>query len=216
MPKFGALDNATAGSHTEREWLDLLEQWNWRCFYCAEPVQRNSPDPNHEATKDHMVPISRGGVDYIANIVPACRRCNELKGNKTIEEFRAERVWVQSQKSTEDIRCESRPSDSHRDWELANLPTLEIAAMWKRAIGNIPDKRFPEDRTPEWYANRKNILKAQADSMIRRREQNKRWQLENAGQLTLPIFGDGTARKLAQSEESCMPFKGMNVQEKEA
>lgn len=209
MPQFGALDNAVVGSHTEREWLELLAQWNWLCFYCAEPIKRGSSDPDHEATKDHMVPISRGGVDYIANIAPACLHCNQLKGNKTTEEFKADRAWVRAQKSTGITRCESRPSDSHRDYAIAHLPTLEIAAMWKRVLATMPEKKFPETHDDEWYVQRKAMLKAQAQSIARRR-------LETAGQLTLPIFGDGSARKLSQSEESTMPFKGMDVQERKA
>jgi hypothetical protein len=209
MAKFGALDTTVAGSHTEREWLDLLEQWNWLCFYCAEPIKRGSSDPDHEATKDHMVPISRGGVDHIANIAPACLRCNQLKGNKTVDEFRAERAWVIAAKSTGITRCESRPSDSHRDSDVTLVPTVEIAAMWKRVLESMPKKNFPDNHTDEWYVQRKAMLKAQAQSIARRR-------LETAGQLTLPIFGDGSARKLAQSEESSMPFKGMDVQEKQA
>jgi 5-methylcytosine-specific restriction endonuclease McrA len=90
--KFGALDQSVVGSHTEREWLDLLTQWNWLCFYCGEFIQRGAVDSKHEATKDHMTPISRGGVDFIGNIVPACLRCNQLKGESTVEEFRADKT----------------------------------------------------------------------------------------------------------------------------
>ena len=226
--KFGALDQSVIGNHTEREWLDLLEQWNWRCFYCAEPVQRESPDPQHEATKDHMVPISRGGVDYIGNIVPACLRCNDLKGNKTTEEFRSERAWVLSQKSTGDIRCGARPSDPQlirccNGEPVVEItapeppkPTLEIAAMWKRVLTSLPNKAMPDIR-PTWCVrNTREDIKEQARIIAQRREENKRYRLESAGQMTLPIFGDGSARKLAQSEESSMPFKGMDVQAKKA
>jgi hypothetical protein len=216
MAKFGALDTTVTGSHTEREWLDLLEQWNWRCFYCAEPVQRNAPDPQHEATKDHMVPISRGGVDYIANIVPACLHCNQLKGNKTVEEFKADREWANAEKSTGITRCGARPSDPQLVSGVPMLPTLEIAAMWKRVLGSMSGKTFPDTR-PEWCrVNTRDDIKAQAAAIIRRREENKRLRLESAGQLVLPIFGTGSARKLSQSEESTMPFKGMDVQERKA
>lgn len=207
MPKFGALDNTIPGSHTEAEWLELLSRWNWLCFYCGEPIKRGSADPDHEATKDHMVPISRGGVDFIVNIVPACLRCNLLKGNKTVEEFKVERAWVVAEKSTGITRYAAKTNNPQARNPIAELPTVEIAAMWKRVLGTIPEKKkFPDDRTDDWYARRKAILKAQAQSIGRRR-------LENAGQLTLPIFGDGTARKLAESEESSLPFKGMDVRQ---
>lgn len=47
------------------------------CFYCGKkPTQI-----------DHMIPVSRGGTRVRHNLVPACRRCNQAKGNWTAEEF---------------------------------------------------------------------------------------------------------------------------------
>lgn len=40
------------------------------------------------ATVDHVIPISRGGgVFDEKNVVPCCHKCNQKKGNKTLEEF---------------------------------------------------------------------------------------------------------------------------------
>ena len=38
---------------------------------------------------DHRVPLARGGTNFIANILPACRRCNAEKHTMTEDEFRA-------------------------------------------------------------------------------------------------------------------------------
>ena len=46
------------------------------CFYCGG-------EPN---SVDHVIPRSRGGRDG-KNLVPCCFRCNQMKGNQTIEEF---------------------------------------------------------------------------------------------------------------------------------
>ncbi len=43
-----------------------------QCHYCA------APGP----TKDHVVPLSRGGRDEAFNIVPACSNCNFDKAAK--------------------------------------------------------------------------------------------------------------------------------------
>lgn len=69
------------GSHTVEEWLARVEQYAGRCAYCggAKPL-----------TRDHDVPLSRGGTDFIENILPACQSCNSRKNTRTAEEFR---VW---------------------------------------------------------------------------------------------------------------------------
>jgi 5-methylcytosine-specific restriction endonuclease McrA len=37
---------------------------------------------------DHVIPISRGGVTSIGNLIGSCALCNQSKGNKTISEWR--------------------------------------------------------------------------------------------------------------------------------
>ena len=50
------------------------------CLYCGKDL------PEKELTRDHVVPLSRGGRDIWMNVVTACRRCNQHKGNKMLEE----------------------------------------------------------------------------------------------------------------------------------
>lgn len=66
------LSGAT-GSHSLKEWTCLIDKYNNCCFYCGM---------HKPLTKDHIVPISKGGSDNIDNIVPACVSCNSRKGNK--------------------------------------------------------------------------------------------------------------------------------------
>ena len=205
---YGALNQEIIGSHTELEWLDLLATWNWLCFYCGEPIQRGAADPKHEATKDHMTPISRGGVNFIGNIVPACLHCNQLKGDKTVEEFRAERAWVLREKSTGNTPY-AAPQNFPQDFsDIPTSPTVEIAAMWKRVIDDVAAKKNMRDqRTDTWWQQRREMLKAQAAGL-------KRMRLENAGQLTLPIFGDEAPRKLMETEPAALAVsRGMHVAE---
>ena len=68
------------GSFTGAEWRALLESFGHRCSYCG------SGGPLHA---DHRVPLSRGGTNYIGNILPACARCNLRKHALIEEEFRA-------------------------------------------------------------------------------------------------------------------------------
>jgi len=67
------------GGHTTEEWLRICALCEGRCLYC-----NNSCD---KFAKDHVIPLSKGGSNYIENIVPVCKSCNSSKGSKSPEEF---------------------------------------------------------------------------------------------------------------------------------
>ncbi len=50
------------------------------CLYCGEQFR------TRELSRDHVQPISQGGIDTWANVVTACKRCNNHKGSRTPEE----------------------------------------------------------------------------------------------------------------------------------
>ena len=54
-----------------------------RCPYCGDALTV------HNFSLDHDRPRSRGGRHSLPNLVCCCRRCNEVKGQLTGQEFRA-------------------------------------------------------------------------------------------------------------------------------
>lgn len=48
-----------------------------RCAYCGKAA----------STVDHVLPRSRGGADSWENLVAACLRCNNVKGDRTPQEM---------------------------------------------------------------------------------------------------------------------------------
>jgi len=62
---------------TSQEWLDILKKHNYKCAYCGIKF-----DLFCLPTRDHKIPISKGGDNVKENIVPACRPCNSRKNNK--------------------------------------------------------------------------------------------------------------------------------------
>lgn len=52
------------------------------CGLCGGPIDRVE-----SATQDHIIPISQGGPDTLANVQLAHRACNELKGNALPEQY---------------------------------------------------------------------------------------------------------------------------------
>lgn len=57
------------------------------CFYCQTPLNDDPSASEPTFHVDHIVARSHGGPDHISNYLPACRKCNLSKGDKTFVEF---------------------------------------------------------------------------------------------------------------------------------
>lgn len=66
---------------TVKEWIEILKEHKFKCAYCGKEF--NLFD---KPTKDHVIPISKGGNNTKENVVPACKLCNLKKHNKIIKE----------------------------------------------------------------------------------------------------------------------------------
>lgn len=63
---------------TTQQWRIILFMYNGRCAYCGSDT---------EIQQEHVIPISRGGGTTMGNIVPACKKCNMSKRDKTVSEW---------------------------------------------------------------------------------------------------------------------------------
>jgi 5-methylcytosine-specific restriction endonuclease McrA len=59
-----------------------------RCAYCGRSCFTDRPQhADDRLATEHMLPLARGGTHTAANVVPACRKCNAGKYNRTPEEW---------------------------------------------------------------------------------------------------------------------------------
>lgn len=68
------------GDHSKDEMLSVLEFFDYKCAYSGEPLEE-------EYHIDHVIPVSKGGTNYIWNIVPANSGPNIAKRDSEMEEW---------------------------------------------------------------------------------------------------------------------------------
>lgn len=65
------------GFYTKSEWELLLIQYGYTCPSCGKK--------DIELHADHIIPIIKGGSNFIENIQPLCKSCNSSKYTKIIK-----------------------------------------------------------------------------------------------------------------------------------
>lgn len=74
-----ARSKGARGTCSLEQWYNRCSMFLWRCAYCGTELNKTT------VTRDHVIPLSRGGSNWPANLVPACRSCNNSKHAK---------VWI--------------------------------------------------------------------------------------------------------------------------
>lgn len=60
----------------------LFKRDGHQCLYCGNIFSHN------QLSRDHIIPLSKGGNDTWTNVVTSCKRCNNSKGARTPEDAR--------------------------------------------------------------------------------------------------------------------------------
>ena len=58
------------------------------CLYCGAQFAQN------DLSRDHVQPLSRGGIDVWTNVVTSCRRCNNRKADRSPEQANMELLAI--------------------------------------------------------------------------------------------------------------------------
>jgi len=64
---------------TPEDWDDAKSFFDNTCAYCG--------DSNSKLTKDHFVPLSKGGKLEFGNVLPCCQRCNSSKKDRIFADW---------------------------------------------------------------------------------------------------------------------------------
>ena len=90
----------------------LFARDDYRCQYC----HRTQADLRHREclTRDHLVPLSRGGNNDWTNVVTACSSCNTKKGNHLPEEC-----------GMLPLHAPHEPHFVHLAWAVRRLTTIQ-------------------------------------------------------------------------------------------
>jgi 5-methylcytosine-specific restriction endonuclease McrA len=71
-------EKGAEGKYSLKQWYSVLSYYtpNGECLACGKVSKLH---------RDHVVPLVKGGTNYIGNIQPLCRDCNSRKRDKTID-----------------------------------------------------------------------------------------------------------------------------------
>jgi len=67
------------GNYTPAEWQAIKERQGFRCLMCGKQ------EPEIKLTVDHVIPVSKGGLNTADNLAGLCKPCNSKKGTKTLD-----------------------------------------------------------------------------------------------------------------------------------
>lgn len=69
---------------TENEWRKELEVFNYECAYCGMTQEKSKIIHNQKLHKEH---VDCNGYNDLRNAVPACRSCNSIKHEDSLDEW---------------------------------------------------------------------------------------------------------------------------------
>ena len=119
---------------------DLAAAQGWLCAWCGGAM-RAEPGPD-QATREHLTPKSWGGGDEVANLVAACRACNQARAD--VVEASAFRRW-------------RKPLADAGVWPACTTATPE---MGRRLAGLTASARLTEAGRPTPKRRALNRLRA--------------------------------------------------------
>jgi 5-methylcytosine-specific restriction endonuclease McrA len=67
--------------------------WGNRCAFCGADATHQRNHGRQRLTVEHVLALTKGGLDEASNIIPACTACNSSKNNSPIEDWYRQQEW---------------------------------------------------------------------------------------------------------------------------
>ncbi len=90
----------------------LFARDDYQCQYCGR--RANELKPRESLTRDHLIPMSRGGTNEWSNVVTACSSCNTRKANRMPAEIGMQPLHVPVE-----------PHFVHLSWAVRRLTPIQ-------------------------------------------------------------------------------------------
>lgn len=83
----GYRDHRNKSSRDYTRW-EVFEDDHFTCYLCEDVLLDTTPSSDSKSLSiDHVIPISKGGLDERSNVRTACLECNRKKSDTFLEEF---------------------------------------------------------------------------------------------------------------------------------
>lgn len=90
----------------------LFARDDYQCQYCGR--RANELKPRESLTRDHLIPMSRGGTNEWSNVVTACSSCNTRKANRMPAEI-----------GMQPLHAPVEPHFVHLSWAVRRLTPIQ-------------------------------------------------------------------------------------------
>ena len=118
----------------------LFARDHYTCQYCGR--HRRELGHREFLTRDHLLPLCRGGDNTWGNVITACTRCNHKKGNRTPEEA-----------GMKPLHPASVPNHVELVWAVRRVTSIQAKYIEMfygrqvvRALRGIPEERIGHER----------------------------------------------------------------------
>lgn len=76
--------------YTLKDVQQLIEKFGHCCAYCQKPFKKTG---KRRYAIDHVIPLSKGGIDALSNVVPVCQSCNSSKNDSDPYEWYSSQLF---------------------------------------------------------------------------------------------------------------------------